>query len=64
MMKRESDNRISETSGHSNYMDWNDVRNLARRVIRSASLAVMIHGELDAFTESREQDNRDEKLTG
>ncbi len=65
MMNEKRDKLIYETSANSGYMDWDDVRNLARRVIRSASLAVMLHGELDVFTGCQGEDKgNNEKLTG
>ncbi len=65
MMSKQQEEKTRKTSDGSDYMNWNDVKNLARRVIRSASLAVMVHGELDVFTEDKKEElGNGEKLTG
>jgi len=33
-------------------INWSDLEQIARRVMRAANLAVMAHAELDAFTSS------------
>ncbi len=65
MMKNHLHNETDKTSVSEDYLAWNDVRNIARRVIRAANLAVMVHGELDTFTDKRKQtEDKEEKLTG